>query len=97
MLSLAFSKNCENKKGINVNTTNYRLHELMLQLISLNNSMVNKWQLFNDMVAKPQKIGRRQSWMADESSFNQRVKYIQERQSDYQNRLVKRASKYNLT
>ena len=97
MLSLAFSKACENKKGINLNATNYRLHELMLQLVSLNNSMNDKWQMFNNMVLKPPKTGKRQSWMADETSFDQRVKYIQERQTDYQNRLIKRASKYNLT
>ena len=97
MLALAFSDEYKNSKGINVNVTNYRLHELMLQFISLNNSLPNKWQAFNNMVLMPQKIGKRQSWMADENSFNQRVKYIQDRETDYQNRLVKRASKYNLT
>jgi len=97
MLALSFGKDYENSKGLNVNITNYRLHELMLQLISLNNSMSYKWQTFNSMVLKPQKPGKRQAWMADENNFNQRVKYIQDREAEYQNRLVKRASKYNLT
>ncbi len=96
-LAKAFGKDCENSKGVNTNTTNYRLHELMLQLISLNNYMPYKWQTFNDMVSKPPRLGKRQSWMADENSFTERVKYIQDREADYKSRLIKRASKYNLT
>jgi len=96
-LSIAFSKECENSKGVNLNTTNYRLHELMLQLIALNNNMPSKWNTFNQMVSKPQKIGKRQSWMADENNFDQRVKYILDRETDYKSRLAKRAAKYNLT
>ena len=96
-LAIAFSRDCENSNGTNYNTTNYRLHELMLQLIALNNYMTNKWQTFNDRVRKPQKIGKRQSWMADENSFNQRVNYIRDREADYKNRLINRASKYALT
>jgi len=96
-LSIAFTKECENAKGINLNTTNYRLHELMLQLIALNTYIPYKWKTFNDMVSKPQKIGRRQKWMADEASFNERVKYIQDHEANYKDRLSKRASKYNLT
>lgn len=96
-LAIAFSGSCDNSKGINVNMKNYRLHELMLQLIALNNSIPDKWQTFNNMVRKPQKIGRRQTWMADENNFNQRIQYIQSRSSDYHDRLAKRASKYNLT
>jgi len=96
-LTRAFSRDCENSNGTNYNTTNYRLHELMLQLIALNNYMTNKWQTFNDRVRKPQKIGKRQSWMADENSFNQRVTYIRDREADYKSRLMNRASKYALT
>jgi len=96
-LTIAFSRDCENSKGANINTTNYRLHELMLQLISLNNYIPFKWKTFNDMVSKPQKLGKRQSWMGDENSFNDRVKYIKDREADYKNRLIQRASKYALT
>jgi cell division protein FtsL len=96
-LALAFGKDCENAKGLNLNIKNYRLHELMLQLIVLNNYTPFKWKTFNDMVRKPEKLGKRQSWMADENSFNQRVKYIQERESEYKTRLSKRASKYILS
>lgn len=96
-LQIAFSNRCDSKNGVNINATNYRLHELMLQLVALNNSIPSKWQTFNDIVRKPQKLGKRQSWMADENSFNTRVKYIQDREADYKNRLIKRGSKYNLT
>ena len=96
-LSIAFGRECENSKGVNLNLTNYRLHELMLQLIVLNSTFPSKWQTFNDKIKKPEKPGKRQSWMANENSFGQRVKYIQDREADYKNRLLKRASKYNLT
>ena len=98
-LSRAFSKECDNKKGENTNATNYRLHELMLQLIALNTSIPaeSKWQAFNNKVRKPQKSGKRCKWMETESAFNDRIKYITDRQEDYKKRLNKRASKYALT
>ena len=98
-LSKAFSGSYQNSKGINSNSTNYRLHELMLQLVALNNSIPdeNKWQAFNERVSKAQRIGKRQKWMETEDSFSQRVKYIQDRQDEYKTRLMKRVSKYSLT
>lgn len=98
-LARAFSTECANSKGVNNNVTNYRLHELMLQLVALNNyiSSGGKWQFFNEKVQKPQRLGKRQQWMANESSFNDRVNYIRERENDYKQRLSQRASKYSLT
>lgn len=95
-LSFAFAKENENSKGVNQNTTNYRLHELMLQLIVLNNSIPEtaKWQIFNEKVKKPAKIGRRQQWMAAENNFNERVRYIATRENEYRERLTNRAKKY---
>jgi hypothetical protein len=99
MLSKAFGKECENSKGINHNNTNYRLHELMLQLVALNGNIPsgNKWQAFNEKVVKPQKLGKRQKWMETETGFNERIKYIQDREADYKKRLKERASKYSFT
>jgi hypothetical protein len=99
VLAKAFSKECDNKKGQNHNATNYRLHELMLQLVTLNTNVTaeSKWQAFNDKVRKPQKLGKRCKWMETEAAFNDRVKYITDRQEDYKKRLNKRASKYALT
>jgi hypothetical protein len=98
-LAKAFGREYENKKGINHNTTNYRLHELMLQLVALNNNIAgdNKWQAFNERVKKPQKPGKRAKWMETETVFNDRIRYIREREADYKKRLNQRASKYSFT
>jgi hypothetical protein len=99
VLSRAFGVECENKKGTNLNLKNCRLHELMLQLVALNGdiSESKKWQRFNELVKKPPRLGKRQAWMADENSFNERIKYILGKKEDYKNRLVQRAGQYNLT
>ena len=83
-LSKAFAPACENSKGINFNTTNFRLHELMLQLVALNAGITgsDKWQVFNSKIKKPAALRKRQQWMATESNFNERVKYILEHQND---------------
>lgn len=99
ILSKAFTAACENSKGINSNTTNFRLHELMLQLVALNTGIpsASKWQAFSDRIKKPVSLRKRQQWMASETNFNERVKYILDRQTDYMNRLTERAKKYSFT
>jgi hypothetical protein len=98
-LALAFSPYCDDKKGINANTTNFRLHELMLQLISLNTGIpiADKWQVFNSKIKKPTSLRKRQQWMATEVNFNERVNYILNHQNDYMTRLTERARKYSFT
>ncbi|HWR34053.1 MAG TPA: hypothetical protein VN451_11015 [Chitinophagaceae bacterium] len=98
-LATAFTTACENSKGINFNSTNFRLHELMLQLIALNTGIppAEKWQAFNSRIKKPGSLRKRQQWMASETNFNERVKYILDRQADYMNRLTERARKYSFT
>ena len=98
-LAMAFSPACDNAKGVNANTTNFRLHELMLQLITLNTGIptTDKWQVFNSKIKKPTSLRKRQQWMASEINFNDRVKYILDRQPDYMNRLTERARKYSFT
>lgn len=93
-LSTAFGEEYEK-----ANLTNFRLHELMLQLITLNNSIPSdqKWITFNAKVKKPAQLRKRQGWMADENAFNQRVKYIIERQPEYVRRLAERSKKYSFT
>jgi hypothetical protein len=87
----------DNKHGSNLNMTNFRLHELLLQLLSLNTTIPNKWTAFNDKVSKPSFLRKRQKWMESETSFNERVNYISARQSEYMNRLAGRAGKYSFT
>ncbi|MBI5856832.1 MAG: hypothetical protein HZB42_04200 [Sphingobacteriales bacterium] len=98
-LAIAFTSACENMKGYNLNTTNFRLHELMLQLIVLNTgiAVADKWQAFNSKIKKPDQLRKRQQWMASENNFNERVRYILDRQTDYMNRLTERARKYSFT
>lgn len=98
-LATAFTDACNNSKDINLNEKNFRLHELMLQLITLNTSIPaeQKWQSFNSKIKKPSSLRKRQSWMASEAAFNERVKYILDYQTDYMNRLNERAKKYSFT
>jgi hypothetical protein len=95
-VSKAFTASCENAKGFNLNSTNFRLHELLLQLVSLNNSIPasDKWNSFNSLVKKPATLRKRQFWMQSETAFNERVNYILNRQNDYLARLNQRAAKY---
>ncbi len=98
-LSKAFTKGCEDSKGKNLNMLNFRLHELMLQLITLNKTIPAeaKWQTFNARIKKPDQLRKRQKWMETETNFNERVKYILDHQNDYITRLNKRAAKYSFT
>jgi hypothetical protein len=81
------------------NTLNFRLHELMLQLITLNSQIPNdqKWLTFNSKVKKPAQLRKRQKWMESETSFNERVNYILSHEEDYLVRLSKRAAKYSFS
>ncbi|MEO7925015.1 MAG: hypothetical protein ABIR30_15140 [Chitinophagaceae bacterium] len=93
-LSMAFTNLYEK-----ANTLNFRLHELMLQLVALNNSIPSseKWITFSSKVKKPVQLRKRQKWMETETAFNERVSYILTRQNDYIVRLSKRAAKYSFT
>ncbi|HYM95312.1 MAG TPA: hypothetical protein VET23_14330 [Chitinophagaceae bacterium] len=99
ILAKAFTKYCDNSKGINLNMMNFRLHELMLQLITLNKTIPaeTKWQVFNSKVKKPDQLRKRQKWMETEENFNARVKYISDHENDYATRLTKRAARYSFS
>ncbi len=92
--SVAFSHGYEK-----ANEKNFRLHELMLQLVALNNAIPAdaKWQTFSAKIVKPSSLRKRQKWMEAETNFNERIKYISERQQEYRDRLQKRAAKYSFT
>jgi len=98
-LAKAFGPLCSNAKGDNCNTTNYRLHELMLQLLALNSAIPGtaKWLAFNEKTKRPAKLGKRQKWMETEAAFNERVAYITAREAEYKTRLSQWASKYSIT
>lgn len=81
------------------NEKNFRLHELMLQLIALNNAIPadQKWISFTSKVKMPGQLRKRQQWMSSESNFSNRINYILQHQNEYISRLNKRASKYSFT
>jgi hypothetical protein len=99
VLVKSFDSTNENSKGINPNIFNFRLHELMLQLITLNNSIAAdaRWSSFLSSTKRPPQLRKRQKWMETETAFYQRVNYIQQHQNDYISRLQTRAAKYNFT
>lgn len=98
-LARAFSSDCDNAKGLNLNSTNFRIHELMLQLVSLNNSIhaAEKWAYFSSRVKKPAQLRKRQQWMESETRFMERVNYILNQKNEYLSRLNQRAGKYIFT
>lgn len=91
-LSISFREEYEK-----ANNMNFRLHELMLQLIALNNLIPadQKWATFNAKVKKPAQLRKRQQWMTNETNFNDRVNYITQRRNEYLSRLNGRAAKYS--
>jgi len=99
ILSRAFHKSCDTAAGVNANLYNFRLHELMLQLVALNAEVPNeqKWNFFNARILKPATLRKRQQWMENEPGFNSRVQYILDRQPEYIARLEERAQRYSVT
>jgi hypothetical protein len=93
-LSTAFTNEYEK-----ANSMNFRLHELMLQLVALNNAIPadQKWITFNAKVKKPGQLRKRQEWMSTETKFTERINYIIQHKSDYFSRLNKRGAKYSFT
>jgi len=93
-LSMAFKEEYEK-----ANSKNFRLHEMMLQLVALNNAIPadQKWMTFNAKVKKPEQLRKRQDWMSTETKFTDRINYITQRRNDYISRLNKRAAKYSFT
>ncbi|NOT50806.1 MAG: hypothetical protein HOP10_05980 [Chitinophagaceae bacterium] len=93
-LSTAFTEEYEK-----ANSKNFRLHELMLQLIALNNAIPadQKWTTFTAKVKNPPQLRKRQDWMATETKFTERINYITQRRNDYIARLNERAAKYSFT
>jgi len=93
-LSIAFREEYEK-----ANARNFRLHELMLQLVALNNAIPAdlKWMTFNAKVKRPEQLRKRQDWMSTETKFTDRINYITQRRNDYISRLNKRAAKYSFT
>lgn len=105
ILSVAFAKTYHDKTGISFNKFNFRLHHLLLQVISLNStfSMAQKWNKFqvatgnidyNAKTVKP--IPRFMSWIKSKMEFDKKANYILQNKSTYTSRLAQRANRYKL-
>jgi len=108
-LAIAFSPVYKNKKGLQLNKYNFRVHELAAQLIALNSSIpaVQKWTKFQavtgntpytyDLLSTKHHLPPRIKWMLGKKTFDERVSYIIKNKSDYVDRIKKRAADYKLT
>lgn len=108
-LALAFTPAYKDRKGIMINKHNFRLHELLVQLIALNNSIpaAQKWTKFDTATGKinhamllaslKKHLPPRVKWMFDKKDFDQRVTHILKNKTDYISRLQKRAASYKLS
>lgn len=104
ILSVAFTKTYQGKNGLSFNKYNFRLHHLLLQVISLNSTspLVQKWGKFLQATGnidynkdvKP--IPRFMSWIKSKTEFDKKVNYILQNKSTYTTRLAQRASRYKL-
>lgn len=105
ILSIAFTNTYKSKSGELFNKYNFRLHHLLLQVISLNSTTTSsqrwsKFQLatknidYNANNAKP--IPRFMSWIKNKAEFDKKANYIFQNKSLYTSRLAKRVSRYKL-
>ena len=108
-LALAFSPVYKNKTGLVLNKYNFRLHELLVQLIALNNSIpvAQKWTKFQtaiantsytyDQLSTKSHLPDRVKWMLTRKGFDERIAYIIKNKNDYMSRLKKRTADYKLS
>jgi hypothetical protein len=108
-LALAFSPTYKNKTGLHLNKYNFRIHELLAQLIALNNSIptAQKWTKFQtatgtitytyDLLSLKNHLPPRVKWMLGKNIFDERMAYIIKNKNDYMGRLKKRAADYKLS
>ena len=105
ILSVAFTKTYKSKTGELFNKYNFRLHHLLLQTITLNNTVISsqKWGKFqlatgnidyNIKDIKP--IPAFMSWIKSKAEFDKKASYILQNKSSYTSRLAKRATRYKL-
>jgi hypothetical protein len=102
ILSIAFTGTYRSKTAIIFNKYNFRLHHLLLKVISLNNTYpsAEKWNKFRLATAninysldkKP--LPKFVDWIKSKPEFDKKVNYIVQNRSDYTSRLAKRASRY---
>lgn len=104
ILSLAFNGTYKSKTGILFNKYNFRLHHLLLKVISLNSTypLSQKWTKFQSATGNinyaldKRPIPQFMSWLKAKPDFDKKVNYIIQNKTSYISRLAKRASTYKL-
>lgn len=105
ILSIAFTGGYKSKTGVVFNKYNFRLHHLLLKVISLNTTypLAQKWEKFQLATAKinyslPDKrpVPQFMSWIKAKTDFDKKVNYILQNKQSYTSRLAARASRYKL-
>jgi len=105
ILSIAFTGTYKNKSGVVFNKYNFRLHHLLLQTISLNNTypLAQKWDKFqlatgriNYSAQDTKPLPRFVNWLKTKTEFDKKVNYILQNKQTYMSRLAKRAERYKL-
>ena len=105
ILSLAFSRNYNDKKGLILNKYNFRLHHLLLKTIALNGTVpaAQKWGKFqqataniNYSVKDTRPLPRFMSWITNKTDFDKKANYIVQNKESYISRLAARASRYKI-
>jgi len=102
-LAIAFSSVYKNVNGDNPNIYNFRIHDLLLQTIALNNSIpaAQKWAKFqlanrDHNYYTEANLPKRMNWMRSKSEFGVQASYIIANKIKYTGRLKKRAADYKL-
>jgi len=105
ILSIAFTGMYKDKSGVVFNKYNFRLHHLLLQTISLNNTypLAQKWEKFQLATGKinyslqgTKPLPRFVNWLKTKTEFDKKVNYILQNKQTYTTRLAKRANRYKL-
>ncbi len=85
------------------NTYNFRVHDLLLQSIALNNNIPEeqKWNKFRQAsgfinYSAEINLPKRMKWMTNQTEFNNQINYIIINKQSYMARLKERAIKYKL-
>jgi hypothetical protein len=104
-LSIAFMPVYKDKNENLINKYGFRLHDLLLQTIALNNTIpvTQKWARFqaatgriNYTVKDLKPISSRMKWIKTKTDFDKQAEYILNNKTTYINRLKQRATDYKL-
>ena len=105
ILTVAFTGMYRSKTGNTFNKYNFRLHHLLLQVISLNSTVPasQKWDKFQSATGNinynlPDKrpLAKFMSWIKTKTDFDKKVTYILQNKQTYTSRRLKRANRYKL-